>query len=289
MAYRIKEMETDEMMASETARLSKDPAALAAFISKYPRAIEYVANPSPMLQAIALGIIDKQGRYTYTDRLSQGIAQYIDNIDHTIAAQVLRSRYDNVKDLNALPEKLKVQALERNGNRIAHLSNPSKKLQLIAVRRDHDAIKHIENPDEDVCKRALMTHATAARYITLTPALSLYLVSVNGNNIEYITNPSREVIMRAIKRCGDAIRHVTDPDLEMMELAVSKSAAAIQHLDNAPEHLQIKAVSKAPSCFHTIKNPTDATCWAVLQKHPKYIYQIKNPTEEMISYVALVK
>lgn len=86
------------------------------------------------------------------------------------------------------------------------------------------------------------------------------MVSIKGNALEFIVNPSEAVIKKAL---------YTFP-------------RSIQYLDNPTEEQQLTSINNDPSTFQFIKNPTDTVVEEVLQIRPSNIQYISNPTEKQM-------
>jgi hypothetical protein len=86
------------------------------------------------------------------------------------------------------------------------------------------------------------------------------MVSIKGNALEFIVNPSEAVIKKAL---------YTFP-------------RSIQYLDNPTEEQQLTSINNDPSTFQFIKNPTDTVVEEAIYIRPSNIQYIPNPTEKQM-------
>ena len=66
----------------------------------------------------------------------------------------------------------------------------------------------------------------------LTEEFKLYVVSLNGYNIQLIKNPSEQVQLVAVKQDGISVKFILDPSEEVQLTAFEKNEWACQYIEN---------------------------------------------------------
>ena len=85
----------------------------------------------------------------------------------------------------------------------------------------------------------------------------LKAVQENGDNIQYINNPSEEVKLEAVKNNGYSIKYMNNPSKKLKIEAIKNTSYAIMHIKNPSEELQLLAVKENPLSIIDINNPTE--------------------------------
>jgi hypothetical protein len=128
-------------------------------ISYNPNTIEYMANPSPELQMLAVKANYKLIKYVENPSLD---LQHEVVLANPFNIQYITNASEQIKDLafqksdGVFPYiknptlKMQQQAVEKNPYHIMYIDNPSPEMQLSAVQRLPGVYEHIKNPTPEV-------------------------------------------------------------------------------------------------------------------------------------------
>ena len=94
----------------------------------------------------------------------------------------------------------------------------------------------------------------------------------DGNNIQYINNPSEELQLIAVKENGCAIKYIDNPSEKVQLEAISSHPSSIYYINNPCEDAQILAVGQDPNVIIDIKNPTEIVLQEAIKKIDFYFY-----------------
>jgi DNA-dependent RNA polymerase auxiliary subunit epsilon len=128
-------------------------------ISYNPNTIEYMANPSPELQMLAVKENYKLIKYVENPSfdLQQEVVsanpfniQYITNPSDQIKEYAFQKSDGVFPYIKNPPLKMQQQAVEENPYHIMYIDNPSPEMQLSAVQRLPGVYEHIKNPTPEV-------------------------------------------------------------------------------------------------------------------------------------------
>ena len=109
----------------------------------------------------------------------------------------------------------------------------------------------------------------------------LEAVKQNGNAIEYIKNPSKEVQLEAVRENGYAIQWIENPSEEVQLAAVNQNWNAIRYIENPSEATQLKAVRKNSWAIQYIDNPSEKVQLEAVREDGYSIRYIENPTPKV--------
>jgi hypothetical protein len=112
------------------------------------------------------------------------------------------------------------------------------------------------------------------------------VIKNRGRHIQYIRNPSEEVLLAAVKQDGEAIKFIDNPSEEVQIEAVKNYPITIEYIDNPSEKVQLAMVSDNGYAITYIKGtPSEKVQLAAVQSSPGAISTIlqKNivPSEEV--------
>lgn len=112
------------------------------------------------------------------------------------------------------------------------------------------------------------------------------VVKNRGRHIQYIHNPSEEVLIAAVKQDGEAIKFIDNPSEEVQIEAVKNYPIVIEYIDNPSEKVQIAMVSDNGYAITYIKEtPSEKVQLAAVRASAGALFTIiqKNivPSEEV--------
>jgi hypothetical protein len=128
-------------------------------ISYDPNTIEYMANPSPELQMLAVKANYALIKYVENPSLdlqkevvsaNPYNIQYITNAAEQIKEYVFRLSDGVFPYIKNPPLKMQQQAVEKNPYHIMYVDDPSPEMQLSAIQRTPGVYEHIRNPTPEV-------------------------------------------------------------------------------------------------------------------------------------------
>lgn len=82
------------------------------------------------------------------------------------------------------------------------------------------------------------------------------LLSIEGNLIRYVENPTEKLQLISVMHNGLNIRYISDPSEKVKLIAIKENADSIKFIKNPSEKLQILAVKLRPSALRYINNPS---------------------------------
>lgn len=107
------------------------------------------------------------------------------------------------------------------------------------------------------------------------------MVQLKANALEFIVNPSEEVIKKALYMFPRSIQYLDDPSEEYQLTAINNDFSVFQFIKNPTENVVEQAIYDRPSNIQYIPNPTEKHMDIAVRKRPESIKYIKNPTEKI--------
>lgn len=107
------------------------------------------------------------------------------------------------------------------------------------------------------------------------------IVQVKANALEFIVNPSEEVIKTAIYTYPRSIQYLDNPSEELLLYAIDNDSSSFQFFKNPPENVIKRAVEKRPLNIQYVPNPTEELMTIAVRLRPDTIRFIKNPPEDI--------
>lgn len=191
---------------------------------------------------------------------------------------VLEGVYDIQLTESSMSDEEQIEAIKKNPWYINSIENPSEDVQLALVKCAPGLIGEIntDNPSEAVQIAALQSAKEDKDYVGQVM-----------HEIQRRFQPSEKVKWLAVKISPDAIEYIDNPSEELLQYAIQHgSVGAIKHIDNPPEEMQLAAVNKRGDFISYIKNPSEKVKWTAIKKDPFAITYFDNPSEEMQVEVA---
>jgi len=99
--------------------------------------------------------------------------------------------------------------------------------------------------------------------------------------LRFISNPSEELQLKAVKQYGRAIALIKDPSEQVQLEAIETYALSIRYIKSPSEKAQLKAVNKNINAIVDIKEPSEAVQIAAVTQNPKVIKYILHPTDKV--------
>lgn len=168
-----------------------------------------------------------------------------------------------------------------------------------------------KNPEEQLnhykrIKSILFNNPTFIKAIRQCHVLNYRAVSRDPSTIQYIHNPSKEIIFYVLERDPKYIKYILKPSDEMILYAIESNPLAIRYVQNKTNTLLLKSVNMNGLCLEYIpetlqtqeicnnavnndmnafkyvieKYQTREMCLKALNHNIKFIEYIKNPKEE---------
>lgn len=185
---------------------------------------------------------------------------------------------------NKLFREIGVDGVVDEGNGIIHTNEKNQ-----AVFFSTAAITHVErvynkySPDAIATKQAKgrIEHRRATKYVGMSDQQLIDLLPQRGADfMEYIKNPSKELLLAVIADSGYNIKHIKNPSLEIQLAAVDKTPGALLYIKNPSEQVQLAAVTSSPDAIKYIYKPSETVQIAAIRIQPSSIRLIDNPTEK---------
>ncbi len=111
-------------------------------------------------------------------------------------------------------------------------------------------------------------------------------LSQNGLALEFVSNPTAEMIDVAIERNPDSLKFVAAQTREMCLVAVRKYGPSLEYVKQQTQEICIEAVREAGIALEHVREQTPAICMAALEHDGMSLRFVRNPTHEM--YLAAV-
>lgn len=129
------------------------------------------------------------------------VIKEIKNPSESIQLAAVKSSGTAIGWIKNPSEQVKLEAVKKDGYAIRYIKDPSDEIKMAAVAQCGDVIRYIKNKTMDLKIQAVQSKASAIQYIK-NPPVELQLMAVSGGrgyNIEFILNPSEEVIIQSIR------------------------------------------------------------------------------------------
>ena len=105
------------------------------------------------------------------------------------------------------------------------------------------------------------------------------MVSIKGNALEFIVNPSRAVIKKALYTFPNSIQYIDNPTEEQQLISINNDPSTFQFIKNPTDTVVEEAIIARPSNIQYIPNPTLKQMIIAVNRRPESIRFIKNPPE----------
>ena len=105
------------------------------------------------------------------------------------------------------------------------------------------------------------------------------MVSIKGNALEFIVNPSRAVIKKALYTFPNSIQYIDNPTEEQQLISINNDPSTFQFIKNPTDTVVEEAIIARPSNIQYIPNPTLKQMIVAVDRRPESIRFIKNPPE----------
>lgn len=138
-----------------------------------------------------------------------------------------------------------------------------------ALSVDSDNLSYIDDQNEEMCWFAIKRNPLSIKFVRKqTEEMKWYAIRTHYENVidptytdeilEYIVDPTDEMIIECVRVNGANIRFVKEPSVEVIKLALKTYASAIIHVEQ-----------------------TEEICWLALTHDPRNIISLRQPTKEM--------
>lgn len=107
------------------------------------------------------------------------------------------------------------------------------------------------------------------------------MVSLKANALEFIINPSEEVIKKALYNYPRSIQYLDNPTEEQQLTSINNDPSTFQFINNPSERVIEEALYIRPSNIQYIPNPTEKQMIIAVNARAESIKHIKNPPESV--------
>lgn len=130
------------------------------------------------------------------------------------------------------------------------------------------------------CSLAVQLNGQALQYITNpSPAVQEAAIANTARAIQFIENPSEDIKLQAVRAGWNNLSYLDNPSQELIDAALDQSGWAIKYIKDADHDLQLRAVNKNYDAVKYIKDPApDVQLAAVRGNHEASA--VENPTDE---------
>lgn len=114
------------------------------------------------------------------------------------------------------------------------------------------------------------------------PSAELVEISMAADisSIRYHPSPSDEQKLLALKQSGFNLKHIKDPTHEMKMLALADYGLALQHIESPTDEMKLVAFKNDPDSIYFIENPSKEMIDIALENDPNSLEGIAGATEE---------
>lgn len=194
-----------------------------------------------------------------------------------------------------------LSAVLKKGMLIKYIKDPSSELIKQAIESDPLSIQYIDNQTDELCNKAMDLNIDSFQFIkTKTFSRCLNAVKKKGelikyidnkglmniiceeaikndpHSIEYIPNPSHELILFALNQDGTVIKHIKQQLPEYCNIAVNRSPLSLKYILYQTPELCFKAVSLNEDAFQYIEDKNETMCIFCCLLRPYIVYDISN-------------
>lgn len=224
-------------------------------IQQQPLAIRYVHNQTP-------------GLCRYTIRLNGKALQYV----------------------KEQTEELCLAAVQQDGFALEYVKNKTLDVCVAAVHKDHGAIQFVPVQFQHLAPRISLALTVYALHGAKEfpwhqypePEVLLALVKLDGTNIQYVQDQTRELCLEAVRPQDDlmihALVHIRNQTPEICLASVLHWSESIQAVRNITPELCLAAVRNYPGAIQHIEQTHDL-CLRAVQLNPEALRYVVNPTD----------
>jgi len=114
------------------------------------------------------------------------------------------------------------------------------------------------------------------------PRLQKLAINLNPNLIQWISNPSESIQMRAVSSEGDNLQYISNPSEAVIMAAIEDSGDSIRFVENQTEKMKIAAVFKGGRALLYVKEPiSENVKLTAVTKNGASIRYIDSPSEDV--------
>ena len=163
------------------------------------------------------------------------------------------------------------------------LDKCSDKIKKVVISNMPQRFKEIKNPSKELQAFAFDEDPALLPYLNIEIPEPFLIRGVRNKPeiLQYIKNPSEEVVLTALYFSPDVIKFVENPSDNLKNLAVSREPETIKYINNPSEELIFFAVSRAPEVIKYVKNPSEELQIEAIRRNPKVINFISHPTKKI--------
>lgn len=148
-----------------------------------------------------------------------------------------------------------------------------KKLAIEKKNIDDRIKKNSEN-----YKLATVKHEEAKK-VDITKQLNM--IENDCYSISAISNPAKEIKVKAVELCSDAIQYINNPTVELQKIAIKSDGSSIQFIKKPTEEIMMISVEQDPMNLDLIASPTQKVQKKAVELKPLAIKFIEKPSEEL--------
>lgn len=132
---------------------------------------------------------------------------------------------------------------------------------------------HINNFEE-----CLKNYGGIIQFMEQDEDLCWLAIKANGENIQYVKNPTEEMIICAIENSMEVPDICFNNQTDEIKEALIRANCFVA-VENPTEEQCIKAIKQHADNIRYIKNPSEEMCMLAVQESPLSIGEISNPSE----------
>lgn len=190
--------------------------------------------------------------------------RFLNNPDETLQLQVVTKNLDAIKGIQHPCKEVQLYVVNHNKEYAKYIQEPCEEVSLLLIRDNPQYIKNITNPTDEMCLECLKKDGLLLKDIPQnrwTNEMVWTALEQNGRIIEYIPNPSDELIKASVKNNPKILllllnKQIDIPDDAYKIVLRHKDAKLILRNITLPENMQRYAILQDPYLINEIKNPS---------------------------------
>ena len=176
-----------------------------------------------------------------------------------------------------------IEVFKKHPDIAKQIKNPCKELQAEIIKDDPSYLRTINNPDAELLEAVVSTDGMLLSLCeNPTPVLCDKAVSNNGYALKYVPEElkTEDILIKAVEKTPKVVSlYITNPSDEVQMAAVRKDPTVVLLIKDPCVRAQMSAVAKQPDLILQMKNPDYAVIKTAVEHSPKMIkkYQFEYP------------
>lgn len=215
-------------------------------IQNYPGGLKYVRARTDRIKLMA---VKKDGENL----------KYIEDQTPDLCIEAVTQNAMVLKYVKFKTDEICWRALERNIHAYNYIENPSNEMKLYVVRNSKYGLSLIKDQTIELCMESIEHWPDSIMYVKepATEELLMKKLAWNGSYIHQIENPTREMVITAIRTCPFLLRNnrftiYVTPDmlLEMVRI----NGNCLEYIDDQTFQICDEAVKNKPYAYQFIRS-----------------------------------